>query len=128
MAVILSNLNRKATQFQAKLDIANTAMKNLNLPEKLQVHVTGFLTYSKSLLESQEELECFLKMISPSLKERVLKHLFSSVLLCNPVFMNNLSCVEFVTRKLDTHILLPEFSVINQGEKGDNLNFISKGE
>lgn len=57
LAVILASLNRRATMFQAKLDIANTAMKNLKLPEKLQVSVTGFLTYSKSLLESQEELE-----------------------------------------------------------------------
>jgi len=128
LAVILSNLNRKATQFQSKLDIANTAMKNLSLPEKLQVSVTGFLTYSKALLESQEELECFLRMISPSLKEKVLNHLFKKVLLSNPIFLNNDSWVEYVTRKLDTSILLPEFNIINQGEKGESLYFISKGE
>lgn len=128
LAVIVSNLNRKATQFQAKLDIANTAMKNLGLPEKLQVSVTGFLTYSKALLESQEELECFLRMISPSLKQRVLKHLFSGVLMKNPVFLNNENCIDYVTRKLDTRILLPEFNIVNQGEKGENMYIISKGE
>lgn len=76
LAVILSKLNRKATVFQAKIDIANDAMKTLGLPEKLQVEITGFLTYSKSLLESQEELEAFLMMISPSAREKVLKHMF----------------------------------------------------
>lgn len=89
LAVILSNLNRKASQFQAKLDIANSAMRNLSLPDKLQVSVTGFLTYSKALLESQEELECFFRMISPSLKQRVLKQLFYEILMLNPVFLEN---------------------------------------
>jgi CRP-like cAMP-binding protein len=128
LAVILSNLNRKASLFQAKLDIANTAMRNLSLPEKLQVSVTGFLTYSKALLESQQELECFFRMISPSLKQRVLKHLFYTVLMSNHVFLRNESWVEFVTRKLDTLILLPEYSIVIQGEKGENLYIISKGE
>lgn len=128
LAVILSSLNRKATLFQAKLDIANTAMKNLSLPEKLQVRVTGFLTYSKALLESQEELECFLRMVSPSLKERVLNHLFKEILSKNPVFASQESWVKYVTRKLETKILLPEYNIVTQGEKGEDLFIISKGE
>lgn len=67
-------------------------------------------------------------MISPSLKERVLKHIFSDILKKNELFGENESLVKFVTRKLDTRILLPEYSVINQGEKGENLYFIAKGE
>lgn len=86
LAVILATMNRNAALFQAKLDTANAAMKNLSLPEKLQVQVTGFLTYSKALLESQEELEQFLQMISPSLRQKVLKHIFGDILENNPVF------------------------------------------
>lgn len=86
LAVILASMNRKATAFQAKLDIANAAMKGLGLDERLQVQITGFLTYSKALLESQEELEAFLSMISPSLRHKVLKHIFSDTLIANPVF------------------------------------------
>jgi hypothetical protein len=89
LAVILATMNRNAALFQAKLDIANAAMKNLSLPEKLQVQVTGFLTYSKALLESQEELEAFLQMISPSLRQKVLKHIFDEILHMNPVFCKN---------------------------------------
>lgn len=128
LAVILSNLNRKSSLFQAKLDTANTAMKTLNLPEKLQVKVTGFLTYSRALLESQEELQDFLQMLSPSLKEKVLKQIFEDTLRKNTTLQNNDNLVDYLTRKLDTRILLPEYNIVTQGEKGENLYFIAKGE
>jgi CRP-like cAMP-binding protein len=128
LAVILATMNRNAALFQAKLDTANAAMKNLSLPEKLQVRVTGFLTYSKSLLESQEELEAFLQMISPSLRQKVMEVIFFDVLFDNPIFCKNKYLIDFVIEKLYTHIFLPEFSVITQGESGDTMYFISKGE
>jgi hypothetical protein len=98
LAVILSAMNRKSTIFQERLDIANTAMKNLSLPEKLQVKVTGFLTYSKALLESQNELEVFLSMISPSLREWVLVHIFNDALELNPVMKGNDHLKDLVTK------------------------------
>ena len=35
MAVLMSNLNRKATRFQELFDTANTTMKNMKLPEDI---------------------------------------------------------------------------------------------
>lgn len=128
LAVILAKLNRKAAEFQQKLDTANDAMRHLGLPEKLQVEITGFLTYSKSLLESQEELQAFLSMISPSAKQKVLKHMFTSSLVSNPIFQKSQSMIDFVAARLETHILLPEFTVLTQGEEGESLFIISKGE
>ena len=128
LAVILSKLNRKATIFQSKMDTANDAMRNLGLPEKLQVEITGFLTYSKALLESQEELEDFLSMISPSARQKVLKFMFTNALMKNPIFQRSHAIIDFVSARLETHILLPEYSVISQGEVGDCLYAISKGE
>lgn len=128
LAVILAKLNRKATIFQAKLDTANEAMRHLGLPEKLQVEITGFLTYSKSLLESQEELEAFLMMISPSARQKVLKHMFRDALIRNPIFNCSTEMIEFVSTRLETHIMLPEFVVVSQGEHGESLYAIAKGE
>lgn len=121
-------MNRNAALFQAKLDIANAAMKNLTVPEKLQVQVTGFLTYSKALLESQEELETFLQMISPSLRQKVMKHIFYDILLDNEVMCKNTYLIDFLIKRLNTHIFLPEFNVVTQGEHGSEMYFISKGE
>lgn len=128
LAVILASMNRKVTVFQSKLDTANAAMKNLGLHEKLQVQITGFLTYSKALLESQEELENFMDMISPSLRHRVLKHMFSNTLVTNKVFGGNIEMIEFMSKRFETQILLPEFSIIQQGEAGNDLYAIAKGE
>lgn len=128
LAVILNKLNRKASIFQAKLDVANDAMRHLGLPEKLQVEITGFLTYSKSLLESQEELEEFLHMISPSQRQKVLKHMFTSALYQNLIFEKSTEMIDFVSARLDTQILLPDYTVVTQGEEDNSLFIISKGE
>ena len=128
LAVILNKLNRKTASFQSKLDTANDAMRHLNIPEKLQVEITGFLTYSKSLLESQEELKEFLFMISPSQRQKVLKHMFTASLMSNPIFQRSQSMIEFVSARLETHILLPDFTVVTQGEEDNSLFTISKGE
>lgn len=56
-----------------KIDICNTAMKNLSLPESLQKKVLSFITYTQGLFESQDELKTFLSLISPSLREEVLR-------------------------------------------------------
>ena len=127
LAVILSKLNRRAAHFQGKLDTANDAMRHLGLPEKIQVEITGFLTYSKALLESQEELEEFLSMISPSHRQKVLKHMFTQALLKNSIFQKSISMIEFFSARLETHILLPDYTLLTQGEAGDSLFAISKG-
>lgn len=104
LSVLVSAMNRKATNFQEKIDIANTAMRKMSLPEKVQIRVIGFLTYTQSLLESQKELETFLKMISPSIRESVVKHIFKDYLQANPAFQNNSELIELLTRKLDVQI------------------------
>jgi len=43
MAIILSVLNRKTSEFQNQIDIANTAMKNMKLPEDIQRKIINYL-------------------------------------------------------------------------------------
>jgi hypothetical protein len=35
IAVIIQTMNRRASRFQEQFDLANTAMKNMKLPEEL---------------------------------------------------------------------------------------------
>ena len=128
LAVILATINRKATQFQEKFDITTTTMKNLNLPEKLQTKVTGFLTYTQRYLDAQNELKRFLDMISPSLREEVIQHIFAETLKNNPIINFDPSLISFLTKKLETRIHMPEDEIITQGEVGQYLYFIAKGE
>ena len=46
MALILSALNRKTSEFQSQIDTANTAMKNMKLPHDLQRKVLNYLQYT----------------------------------------------------------------------------------
>ncbi|CAI2375579.1 unnamed protein product [Moneuplotes crassus] len=128
LAVILSAMNRKASLFQEKFDIITTAMKNLNLPEELQTKVTGFLTYTERFLDSQTELKSFLDMISPSLRQEVIISIFSETLRYNPIFQENDTLIDYLTKKLKTQIHMPEDPIITQGEVAENIFFIGRGE
>lgn len=79
------------------------------------------------MLDSQQELETFLELISPSLKERVIKHIFSEVLKEGEIFKGRAQLIDSLTRKLVTKIYQPEEHIVNQGEDGDKLYFIAKG-
>lgn len=86
LAVLASNLNKQALEFQSKIDIVNTAMKNLKLPEELQNNVRQFMFSNQSSLETQTELDEFLTLISNSHKSKVIKSQFSIVLEDNHFF------------------------------------------
>jgi hypothetical protein len=126
--VLVSAMNRKATIFQQKLDIANTAMENMSLPEKIQLRVLGYLAYTQTLLESQSELQTFLRMISPSLRESVVKHIFNDLLEDTEAFKGKNDLIDALTRKMIVRIYQPEEHVVSQGEEATELFFISRGE
>jgi CPA1 family monovalent cation:H+ antiporter len=66
-------------------------------------------------------------MISPSLRLEVLDHIFSKLLLKHKVFKNHEKVVKYLTRKLETHIHLPEGYIIQQGDDAEFMYFIAKG-
>lgn len=73
IAVLLQQMNRKATKFQEKMENASSTMKNLKLPDNLQKEIQSYLTYTHNNLEQQNELDAFLQQLSPSLKFQVRK-------------------------------------------------------
>jgi hypothetical protein len=139
MAVILTNLNRKFSRFQEKIDIANTSMKNMKLPVlkigeltfqvELQSRVINYLMYTQSTLDNQKELNKFLSMISPSLEVEVKRHIFGCVLKENRVFRGEKGMLlDFVIRNLSASIFLPEGVIINQKDIPTNMYFLAKGD
>ena len=125
--VLVAVINTKTSQFVEKLDTCNTAMKNLKMSMDLQSEVVGYLTYTQAMLDSQRELETFIGLISPSLKEKVIKEIFSDVLSKNKIFKGHDQLIDSLTRKLQTKIYQPEEHIINQGEDADKIYFISNG-
>ena len=81
VASIVQSITRKSCAFQEKLDTANTTMRNLKLTENMQTKVRDFMLKTISNMDSQKELEAFLKILSPSVKKSVTNHIFTEVIL-----------------------------------------------
>ena len=54
------------------MDMVNTSMKNMRLPEEIQNEIREFMFTTQNLLEYQKEMSLFLEMLSPSLKSLVM--------------------------------------------------------
>ena len=89
ITVLIQSLSRKATVFQEKMEYAYETMKNLHVPNLIQEDVKTYLAYTQSTYDHQKDLDTFLKMLSPSLKQQVSTHIFKSILLKNPIFKGN---------------------------------------
>ena len=85
-AVIVSNLNRKNSKFQEKIDTANSSMVNMKIPEELQDEVRQFMVATQDNLDNQKELDSFMQMISPSLRIKVTKYIFFDAIASNDIF------------------------------------------
>lgn len=103
-------------------------MKNLSLPELLQTKIIGFLSYTQSFLDSQNELKEFFDTVSPSLRQEVIQVIFKDTLMHNSLINFDPNMVEFLTKKLEAKIHMPDDQIITQGETGKYIYFISTGE
>ena len=121
-------MGKKEHEVEEKHDMVNNAIKSLSIPEKLQLKIEGYLAYTQETLESQNELKSFLEVISPSLKEEVIQHIFKESLSENPIFNFDDQLIVKFTKRLEIQVNSPEDVVINQGDKGEHLYIISKGE
>ena len=129
MAVIVSVLNRKESNFQEKLDLANTTMKHLLIPKDVQRKVINYIFYTESSLDQHTELNQFLKLISPSLRKEIIQHMLGGMVQKNSIFKKqNGGIINFIISNLDTMVFYPEDEVIAQGETADHMYFINKGD
>ena len=128
MAVVLQAMNKKSTMLSEKLEDANEAMKNLNIPEHIKMDVDTFLNHSQSGLDAQQELDKFLKMLSPSLKKKVSAYIFSDVILKNPLFEGCEDATKAIIQYIEIKLFLPEWEIIRQNEEGNSMFFLARGE
>jgi hypothetical protein len=121
MAVIIQEMNRKAHRFQEKIDIANTAMKNLKIHSELQNKVINYLLYTQSNRDQQRELESFREMISPSLQMEVTRYIFIDIIRMNPILQDSpKKMVDYVLQNIGTILFLPEDYIMKQGKEHED--------
>jgi CRP-like cAMP-binding protein len=128
IAILLQQLNRKATNFQEKVENAHSAMKTLAIPESIQEQVRKYLDYTQSTSDHQQELNHFLALISPSLKELVIKHISLQAIKKNSVLKKYPEILNLVLPELTILLFTPEDTIIRQGETAENVYFVCRGE
>jgi hypothetical protein len=60
--------NVRAQKFQEKIDMVNTNMKTMRLPEGIQTEIREFMFTTQNSLDNQKEMNQFITMLSPNLK------------------------------------------------------------
>jgi len=103
-------------------------MRSLKLPEEMQDNVLKYLQYIHETPDVQQDLDKFLGLLSPALKNQILYHLHSTVItsikileLCSSVELG------FIVNHLKTLLFLPGDVILRQNEDSHSLYFINRG-
>jgi voltage-gated potassium channel len=128
MAVISTSLNRKATRFAEIADNANTTMKNMKLPEDLQLRIFDYLIATQNILEYKDELERFEKIIPPSMQQEVRSTIYRSIVDNNLFFSENPALSQSITKIFKTRFCQPDEPLTNTGDDSDGMFFIASGK
>jgi len=128
IAVVLFNLNLKATRITEIQDAAVTSMTNMQLSPKLQTRVADFLVSSQGWVTRQTEFEEFFKILPPSLKQDVRSFLFNKAINFHILLSQHAELSNSILRRLSNLYCQPEFNIITQGELPTALYFLVSGK
>lgn len=128
MAVISTSLSRKESRFAEIADTANTTMKNMKLPEELQLKIYDYLIATQTILELKDELEAFEEIIPPTVQQEVRASLFKGIVEGNGLFSTNPLLGEVITKMFRAHFYQPDEAVVSVGEDSSCMFFIASGK
>ena len=89
IATIFQQINSKSQVYQERIDKVNASMKNLRIPNNLQDEIRDYMIHTAGSHENQQDLESFLLMLSPKIKNDVTKHIFFDAYRSNDLFKEN---------------------------------------
>ena len=108
--------------------MVSQTMRSLKLPEVMQDNVLKYLQYIHETPDVQQDLNKFLEILSPTLRQQILFHMHSKVI--NKIqVLKQCSSIEisFIVNHLKTLLFLPDDVIIRQGEDSFSLYFINRG-
>ena len=103
-------------------------MMNMKLPQELQDEIRKFMLETQNNLDNQRELDNFMLMISPSLRTKVVRNIVMDAIKSNPIFSDASNLLDFLINDVSTLLYLPEDNIIRQGQVGNSLLLIAKGD
>ena len=108
--------------------MVSQTMRSLKLPEDMQDNVLKYLQYIHETPDVQQDLDKFLGLLSPALKNQIFFHLHSRVI-SKISILQQCSQIEisYIVNHLKTLLFLPEDIIIRQDEDSFQLYFINRG-
>ena len=85
MTSFIEELSSKSSKLANKINLTNTAMLNLNLRRDLKNRILKYIHQTHTTSQLQQELENFMKQISPDFKRKVTREVFITLVTNNPV-------------------------------------------
>lgn len=128
MAALMATINKKDSHFQEQLDFVTTTMRSIKLPEEIQNQVIEYLMHCQESPDVQQDIEKFFDILSPSLKNSILQHMYNKIIQEIDIF-HDCTAIEvgFIVNNLKTMLFLIDDEIIRQGDFGNRMYFISSG-
>lgn len=128
MAALMATINKKDSHFQEQIDFVSTTMRSIKLPEEIQNQVIEYLMHCQESPDVQQDIEKFFEILSPSLKNVILHHMYNKIIQEIDIFHDCTDIeIGFIVNNLKTMLFLIDDEIIRQGDFGNRMYFISSG-
>ena len=128
MAALMATINKKDSHNQEQIDFVSSTMRSIKLPEEIQNQVIEYLMHCQESPDVQQDIEKFFEILSPSLRNVILHHLYNKIVIEISIFRD---CTEieigFIINNLKTMLFLVNDEIIRQGDFGNRMYFVSNG-
>lgn len=99
----------------------------MNLKEDVKNKIKYFMEYTDNNLQSQNEMNDFFQILSPSLKKLVMTNMFKDSMMVNDAFRGKDNIVTVLCEKLEIKICVPEEKIIVQDDEAESMFFCARG-
>ena len=129
MVEAMKALNKKQEAYAKAETTANSTMRAIKMPSDQQDKVLDYMEYMHNTPDVEQDLEKFFDLLSTTLKKRVLFKIHKSTL-DKILILEQCSSIEksFIISNLKIAIFMEDDEIMRQGEEGEQLYFINKGE
>jgi CRP-like cAMP-binding protein len=125
MAGLVSNLNAKDKEFQARLDRYMEFMRDKGIPLPVQDRVVAYLNYVQAtVFEITPDEEAMMQALSPSLQSEVQEAVYVPHLKKIPVFADHQEFLEALSMCVRPLTVLPGDLIVRRGEPGATEMFV----
>ena len=109
--------------------MANSTMRAIKMPSEDQDQVIKYMQYIHETPDVEQDSDKFFEMLSSTLRREVLFKIHKATL-DKITILRECSSIEksFIVSHLVTQLFMEGDQIIRQGEEGDCLYFINKGE